>query len=64
MGIRVIPFDICPDSLHAHDYKVVSRLHELGLSMFTTTQHEFPRLKSKAAETKHLAPALLHAFGN
>ena len=39
-----------------------SRLGELKVSMYYIGNRSFPKLKSKAAETKHLCNALLYAF--
>ena len=44
------------------EHKVSSRYNELKVSMYFADHRTFPRLKGKAAELKHLGPALLSAL--
>ena len=53
---------IFPTHIGYQEHKVGSRHNELKVSMYFATHQKFPCLTGKAAEVKHLGPALLSAF--
>jgi hypothetical protein len=44
------------------EHKIGSQLSDLKVSMYYNGKDDFPRLKSQAAETRHLCGALLYAL--